>query len=211
MKDEKNIELKNYASNVKTRNDHKLSELQIAEKSYLIAQENLEQATNIERDAHNALNKSMRMGAAKFNVEKILSLERVNLKKELKLYKGNAEGITFKLHHIIENYKINHGSLHELISCIDTMQTLVSNLKLTLESTKNPFTLLRTTKLLDAVQPVYNSMIKFRSQLIESKFDNKFHEEKKREYDAAKLTKRKAADELERASELYFSLSGVPK
>lgn len=211
MKDENKANSTLKINDVSAKKDYKLSELQLAEQSYFVAQKNLEYATNLEREAHNAFNKSIRKSAPKLNVEKILALERVNLKKELKLYKGNAEGITFKLHHIIENYKLNNGSLHELISFIDTMQTLVQNLKITLESSKNPFTLLRTTKLLDVVQPVYTSLIRFRSQLIESKYDHKFHEEKKREYDAAKQAKRKATEEFERASELYFSLTGVPK
>lgn len=194
-----------------TKKDRKMSELQLAEQAYLLAQKNLDHATNHERETHNAFNKSTRQGASKFNVEKILSLERVNLKKELKLYKGNAEGLTYKLHHIIENYKLNKGSTHELIYFIDTLQELVLNLKQTLETSKNPFTLLRTTKLLDAVQPVYGALIRFRSQLLETRFDHKFHEEKKKEYDAAKQAKRKASDEFEKASELYFSLTGVEK
>ncbi len=211
MKDDKKIEPRPQINMVSSKRDSKLSELRLAEQSYLIAQQNLENAASYERETHNAFNKSTRQGAARFNVEKVLAAERVNLKKELKLYKGNAEGLTYKLHHIIENYKLNYGSTHELINCIDTMQHLVTQLKQTIESSKNPFTLLRTTKLLDAIQPVLNSLTRFRSQLIECKFDAKFHEEKKREYDAAKQAKRIATEELEKASELYFSLTSESK
>lgn len=198
-------------SHADNRKDKSSSRLWLAEQSFFNAQNNLSQAINHEKEIHHELNRSSRLGTAIFTIEKILASERITIRNELKQYKGDAEVVTMELMRILDNFKMNQSTSRGLLHCIDTMQKLVNRLDETLTSTKNPYTKLRTEKLLNCIQPVMVDVLRYRSQLLESNFDGKRHEEKKKAYHAAKHAKRKAAEELEKADAVYQTLTSSPK